>query len=159
MLTYRQAQNPAITGVPSVVSSDLPADPVNSQPRKGVDEPEEFTPTPAFSITESSTTTLPTALANTTPTALADNSGDGNKHGDGEGRHRDRPGNGDNNKNGGMSQTAEHLLISAGSIGEPRWSDYDSRVTNSIYRIVYSSVFHSMDYLANNEEIQEEKWR
>ena len=120
MLTHHQAQNPAITGIPPVVSSDLPTDPVNSQPRKGVDEPEEFTPTPSFSITESSTT-LPTALANTTPTALADNNGDGNRHGDGEGRHRDRPGNGNDNadKNRGMSQTAEHLLISAGSIGEP----------------------------------------
>lgn len=115
------AQNPAVTSLVSVQSTGLPTDPVNSQPRKGVDEPEELSPTPVFSITESSTTIFPTALANTTPTAPADNSGDGNKHGDGGERHRNKDGNGNNNnngdKNGGMSQTAEHLLISAGSIG------------------------------------------
>lgn len=120
-------QVPELTAVPSGVptsstvgSADLPAFTLSSNPRKGEDS--GTTATSLVSTIVSSTQTSPTGTAESSPAAAFDTipsptifvddtgdlDGDGNRDHD---NHHDAP-------PGGLSPTAEDVLISAGSIGE-----------------------------------------
>lgn len=124
---------------------------VSSQPRKGVGNPETTSsPTSSPTSTETSTQTTPFAFEKSTPTPTV--SLEDVKYGNDGGRDQDR-----GPPPRGLDPTAEHALISAGSIGksQARIAIPGQHLTYYVViRWVHHRLLHLLDGMANGQEVQ-----
>lgn len=124
---------------------------VSSQPRKGVGNPETTSsPTSSPSSTETSTQTTPFAFEKSSPTPTV--SLEDVKYGnDGDRDHDQGP------PPRGLDPTAEHALISAGSIGKFDARDATSErplADSHENRWVHHRLFYLLDGVAHGQEVQ-----
>lgn len=151
------------------MTSGLPD--VSSQPRKGVDDPDE-TPTVTSVLQSLPASTIP-ALADTLPTTSvagnSNNNNNGNGHGNGKGEHDSHNNNNNNNshnksdksvsKSSGLNPTAEKLLIAAGSIGRNLYCCLVDviNLTDTVNRVIHTPLLCSLDCLSHGEEVETEE--
>lgn len=123
---------------------------VTSQPRKGVSPDTTSSPTSSPTSTETSTQTTPFAFEKSSPTPSVSIE-DVNKYGD-DGRDQDRGGPPPR----GLDPTAEHALISAGSIGKFEAFNTTSgqpSTDNFVIRGFYHRMFYLLDGMAHAQEV------
>jgi hypothetical protein len=149
---------PTITSYISVMTSGGLANgfgEATSQPRKGVDG--ETIPASFLTSFESTLSAgeTGTALADQLPASSASpSSGGGNGGNGGKGHHGK-----DNDSPGGLDPTAEHLLISAGSIGMSEQITGPGPVLTLLLRGLHPGVLRLLDELAYDEEVAKRGWK